>query len=399
MANGDGGISLAQGFQIGLQLRQTRQQREQLELRKQTVQAQSFDSLMSSLSQLSKAPKTSQPVLKRLVMKKAEVLGAPIAESNLDAMLEQDLKPQTILALDQLTRIDDPKARAQLWSQVTPAFADPERIGDITNTILKINQQQQRRAQIEAQTAGTEVKAAKERVQIQSQVLSSFRQTGGGEDADVVKNANEIFRLAGNPDSRKQAFPADAARVAFSKITDPQGVVREGEVNRLTGLTGDALDRAEGAINRAIQGEQLTDEQWAQLVGVAQLLGQESNQRLGQIKAKFIDPNLRDAGIPTERAEAFIPKLQEFDFKEAGFTPSVIPQGLQKSLLAGRPDFKKQVAGLKKKISEAKKRFKGASDEQIAQALLSSPGVSVEAANAALRESGIQLKSVAQQGR
>lgn len=112
---------------------------------------------------------------------------------------------------------------------------------------------------------------------------------------DQIDVVNKILDLK-DKKGYAEAFSGDAARTLFAKLTDPTTGVREGEVTRVAKLGGGIIDRVGIAVDRFLNGKELSDKQWKQIEAVARGLGKDAEKGIDTMSKGMI-PALRKAGV------------------------------------------------------------------------------------------------------
>jgi hypothetical protein len=216
---------------------------------------------------------------------------------------------------------------------------------DIQEGFKSFNEQLLKRKKLEAQQAKAKAGAFTDIRDFISRVHKS--------DVTVVNQFNKLADIASSPERRKTAFAGDTAKVIISKIFDPEGVVRKGEIDRLAGLSAGWLAEAKLAVQNIIKGQELDENQWHQIMTITQIAAQNSQESLAR-GLESQRPVFEAQGVEPEALARLVPTARGFDFRAQFGKPAV-----------GAKRFASRAAALK----EARDRLAKATSEADRRAL------------------------------
>lgn len=321
------------GFSNGVQLAQAmenaQRQREELEIKKQEHQIKVSNYLLNKLNKTALLPDKIRKVAVKNLIAESEALKMPLNPETVEVSMDPQYRTQTLQSLAALSMLpQDAKGQAMI-SAVAGFSGDPEHFID---NVQKFSSEYARllTSRRGAQPTGTDILANTEKaIGVAKQQFA--------EEFNVIKQVNNLNTLAADGKRRKQAFPADAAQVILAKLLDPATGVREGEVERVSGLGTGALSVVQNSLARAAKGQVLNDQQWKQILAVSNLIGQKSSERVENFKMR-LTPTLAKASVDPEVAFAGIPSLEGFDF-EKSFGKGSSPVGLNSTKKKKTTDF------------------------------------------------------------
>lgn len=312
----DVGASFAQGLGIAQQIRALQQQKEAHAQAKAKFEAQKIDLLSKKLLQIGFAPKELKAPLTKAYIMQAQTLGVAVDENAVKLMTSEQWGKTTVQGLNALVGLPQDK-KAEAGTQLLLSLSDVDTAMKILPDIAaqqaraKNMQLDQLRTQQQLAMAGTQ--QAGERVKIADAVTNTVRnQTATAQK--VIESVNDLNEIGSDPKRRKEAFASDSALVMIAKISDPQTGVREGEVQRVTGLGTGALGEIQNYARRLASGQVLNNEQWRQLLSVANLRAKRAQLYMTQVE-KQRSPELAQAGIDPKNVFGTFLQYTPFDFK------------------------------------------------------------------------------------
>ena len=309
----EGGIGLAQ------KVEQIQEQRRKVEEDKKNLQLQRSDYLANKMYKALTLPEAVREDAMKSLQQESEMLKVPLNPAVLKLANSPELRTQILTGLSDLANLPDTERGRASVAALGNFSSSPENFVD---NLQKYGAERAKllAAQQKAGPTGTDILASTEKA------IGTFKSQFTTE-GEVIKQVNNLNTLAADPARRRQAFPGDAANVILAKLLDPATGVREAEVERVTGLGTGALSTVTNSLNKAKNGQILSEVQWKQILAVSNLIAQESEGRIDTFKSKFTS-TLQDAGVNPETVYSAVPKLQMFDF-EKNFGKTGIPVGLK----------------------------------------------------------------------
>jgi hypothetical protein len=110
-------------------------------------------------------------------------------------------------------------------------------------------------------------------------------------------------------------------------MNDPLTGVRSQEFDRLSGLDDSTIEQAQKWVAKAARGDgKLDDDQWRQIITVANAMGQVSQMSLDRVKSQR-SPELAQAGVNPDSVFSQLGSWEQFDFSKQGWeTPAAFTQ-------------------------------------------------------------------------
>lgn len=296
------GLDVARGIQ-DIDIRKSKNEEQ-----KKSFKLKSMDLISSRMKQALLAPKGLRKALLKKAQSESEVLGIPWDPANVELFSNDDLRNDILLSLQERNGLSEEDQLANFDSSVI-GLGDSRKMAENFFAARELRNQNAKKAQ-----AGqiSEKDRADLVLKFQDQLRADPK---AREDATIVTQGNNIMRLASDPLARRQAFAADSAKVQFSKILDPIGVVREGEISRLTGLNVGVVRQAKDAAKKLLSGDVLNDAQWIQLAMVVDGMARAA-QRRQNARVESLGPTLQRTGVDASEVE-FSERFKTFDFQDS----------------------------------------------------------------------------------
>ncbi len=242
-------------------------------------------------------------------------------------------------------------------------------ISEVPNHLKTISsaytQQQKVKSQQFAQVEKQKALRTKTLTDTQAWVGKQFKN-----DIEVINRWNDLSDIAAKPENRRAAVAGDTAKVMLSKIFDPEGVVRQGEIERLRGLSSGFLDKANLAVKRTLKGEELTEAQWFQVMSITNIAADNARANISrgvESRKSIWEPQ----GLERSEVVGFAAPKKDFAFgRQFGREPL---SGAGRGILARRPLTPEQRVAAEHRITLGRKILAaGKVDAKMRQDILNS---------------------------
>lgn len=326
------------GIEVAKGLQQLEQQREAAKQARQKAQLAKTDYIVDGLK---KAAFIQNPKLRKLEFKRFMDSAAQLEVAinpDYGMVLEDPEHLQQVRNLiGDLSGLPD-DARAQAGGGLIVSLSD-----NVSNGIEQLRKAGEQRSQFMAQQQEAQQKAKNSEVDTEGKKIKATDDVINQAtkqvktELETVKQANKLLDIGSDPGNRKKPFPGYVATVLFAKYLDPESIVRESEAAGVQNVTPGVAAQIFKTIQKAKNGENLSEDQWHQILSLTQMIAKPANESVKRAKEEYVLPNLGRLGQDPKEVQSFFPELKDVDFMgDLGFkSPSLFkPKDKPKEVLA-----------------------------------------------------------------